>query len=1301
MFYFSKFLLPALLICGSLLHASDSAVTRYIQEKSSAVFRGDNLALKYYRTGGQNFLSADQKRQYGWCIVEANGKTVDGIRRAPQKNIVQFDYPSFPGLTQRFALQEDGTVRATLSAPDDIGSCRLQMRFFGEHFGKAQLLVDHRNFRLPPYREKAAFLHALYRGKAQKIVFFADLPDKRFEFVFDIPVEIKLDSIGGRWGIGLTIIPPPDAKSLSYRVILLREKNVCLDTPPREYTTRVGAYDFWREDHLRLPDRSAKNLLANSSFEQGFASLCAPPHGGGVVSRAVWEKKPIRIDTREAFDGAASLSILSDHRMAGLTQQIATHPVILEPGTYTVSFYAKTNCPGKQEIHFGSPKLPPGANIWDAKTRDNRIFSLTGQWERYTHTFRIDATQPHFFVFGANSPSPALCHIDAMQLEKGAVATAYEPAAAEGRLITSAPDNFLEAGKPVEARLEITTAHPGDSGTVETLVRNFQGTVVRAEKHDFCAGDNRKAFISLNLESMPPGIFTIENRYRLANGASRYEFYRFSVMHFLKNLHRHRFLFANVYIDPYCIRQYYPELLNRYRQIGIASRGAFVNTERLVAEEDAKYGVMPFSTALLRRDRSLEKNLPAPCAGFSVLSNVVWYETLSTEFRKTVYGSIVLPYSSPDALQSITRAAERRSRECPWVRIWCALNEPELNSPEFALDRVASESNFKQYAELELAVARGVRSGNPKALVGSSSTAVLNRDRLRSVDRLLTVLGDRLRYDCFVFHIYRDAPEYPDLDADLQAAFAMLKKHGYHNTPIYCSEGMHWKPYRMPGLISSHWVDVPWGPLSYDMGQQERIAAAKRARTWLVGLKNIDRVKQMNSSTNFGGFEMDFNLTPYANQKISNTLGRLLGNAVFKKEVHFSAKTRCYLFEDESHRPVAALWSCDPAVDNGNIQGPELTFHKLPDAELFDLMEAPQTFGKNMRLSSFPVFFRGKPGKTAELLAALEAAELADNSELAVSAVFETRLPSDYRLTFTNDRKRLLSGTVKIFDVSHKISLPPGKQWSLRGELPAILSDTRLCTELLRAEVRQEQPFPGMFTVQNEFAAVLARKAKISVDGEVDDWRGIPALPIDQRITERGAQRLAGTHRATLRLAWSPERLYLLCEVVDDVLKSNPRLQPFDGWRSDSMQVFFDAAADGRTNPRPELGNDDWSYGIYLTPGTFAPYVYRHAVPDIQLTEGIGGLRQNTVADDVECAFRRTANGYRFELGFPVRALLPFRPAVGRALGIGILLNNQNSDAKTPQSRLVWGLRAELYNQLPARWPLVILTDGNTGNTMK
>lgn len=181
MFYFSKLLLPALLICGSLLHASDSAVTRYIQQKSSVAFRGDNLALKYYRTGGQNFLSADQKRQYGWCIVEANGKTVDGIRRAPQKNIVQFDYPSFPGLTQRFALQEDGTVRTTLSAPDGIGSCRLQMRFFGEHFGKAQLLVDHRNFRLPPYREKAAFLHALYRGKAQKIVFFADLPDKRFE----------------------------------------------------------------------------------------------------------------------------------------------------------------------------------------------------------------------------------------------------------------------------------------------------------------------------------------------------------------------------------------------------------------------------------------------------------------------------------------------------------------------------------------------------------------------------------------------------------------------------------------------------------------------------------------------------------------------------------------------------------------------------------------------------------------------------------------------------------------------------------------------------------------------------------------------------------------------------------------------------------------------------------------------------------------------------------------------------------------------------------------------------------------
>ena len=38
MFYFSKFLLPALLICGSRLHASDSAVTRYIQQKRKVLY---------------------------------------------------------------------------------------------------------------------------------------------------------------------------------------------------------------------------------------------------------------------------------------------------------------------------------------------------------------------------------------------------------------------------------------------------------------------------------------------------------------------------------------------------------------------------------------------------------------------------------------------------------------------------------------------------------------------------------------------------------------------------------------------------------------------------------------------------------------------------------------------------------------------------------------------------------------------------------------------------------------------------------------------------------------------------------------------------------------------------------------------------------------------------------------------------------------------------------------------------------------------------------------------------------------
>lgn len=1272
--------------------------TRIVHWKVAEILQGSSVALNLFANGEANLFSPDLKQRYGGLTVMFGTKALSGKRSPWEKDSCFFTYPDAAGLVQRFTLRPDGRIRIELDKPAGQ-EVFWNLSLIGEFFGGAAIRIDDRQFRLPPHDEKAQFYNRLYDGPAKRITFFPDVPEKTFSFEFPAGCQARLGSSGGHYGVALRLAPTAaDAAKLE---MILEPGTVEIGNvpAPQGYTLKAGAYDFWSVDRLRLPDRRGKNLLGNNSFEQGFASLWFP-HGGGMFSRKLWDTKPIRVNDADAFAGSSSLEILSDDPKGELVQSVATHAVILTPGEYTLSFYAKSDRPGKQTLQLGAPELPPGANYWDPKTHVRRSFSLTGEWQRFSYTFRTQVARPQYFQLAAASSEPAVCRIDAMQLERGPEATAYAPAPAEGRLLTAAPDNFLEFGAKADAKLQITVAKPGEAGRVETVVRDFFGKEVRRFANPFAANQSGKAEVALNLEDMPRGIFTVENRYTFPDGRNSYEFTRFAVMSFLDNTHPHKSMFANAYIDPFGVHQYYPEVLDRYRKIGIGARAAFANTEKLVADEAAKYGVDTFSTMMLRGDANLVKGMPKPCYGMTVLNNIVWYESPSVDRRRVDYATITLPGATPEKLKEIEKASARKAAEAPWVKIWGAINEAEGWMPEFAHSRFASDENYRQYVELELAVARGVRAGNPKAMVGNSSTSCLFQDRVETLDKLLTTVGDRFRYDCFITHTYREAPEYPDLDKDFEALFAMLARHGYKDTPVYCPEGMHWKPYRMPGLIHVDWVDVPWGPFTYDMGHAERISTAWRARQWLIGLKHQDRVKLMNSSTNFWGFDMDCNLTPFADQKVPNTLGRLLGDAMFVREVRYSPKARCYLFEDGEKRPVAVLWSCAPEVDRGEKAGPEWIVPAKPDAQLFDLMEAEGAFPESgrLRLSPFPVFLRGKPGRTAEMVKLLENSELAFDGEAAAASRFTVIPPDRFAIAFTNGGRHVVAGTIELGGKKSELSLNPGENRSFTAALPAVLSSERLAFESLAAVFTQREPRPGKFTLRDEFSGVLARRAAITVDGSAEDWKGIPALEICQRLIDARGQVATGKSpeqdcSATLRIAWSAEKLYLAVEVTDDKLAVIPRGLPGQGWRNDSLQFFLDPFADGRNSGAPGPGPDDWSYGVYPEPDTLKPYVYRHRVPDYQLTEGFAGARVDTIDAETESAFRRTERGYFYEVALPKRALMPLVLKPGAQFGLGVMVNDQDSDAAMPHLRLVWGAQAFAYNDRPDLWPQVILAE--------
>jgi hypothetical protein len=227
-----------------------------------------------------------------------------------------------------------------------------------------------------------------------------------------------------------------------------------------------------------------------------------------------------------------------------------------------------------------------------------------------------------------------------------------------------------------------------------------------------------------------------------------------------------------------------------------------------------------------------------------------------------------------------------------------------------------------------------------------------------------------------------------------------------------------------------------------------------------------------------------------------------------------------------------------------------------------------------------------------------------------------------------------------------------------------------------------------------------AKKApgNITVDGKLDDWRGIPAIPVNRRI--RGKKMIMtgkfpdnNDFSAGYRICWTHDKLYIAVEVKDNKLGYQKRMLR-QGWKNDSLQLFFDPFADGHDAEENSCGPDDWEYGIFIKDKSPQLDVYRYRTPDVQLTRGTLGAKPGTVADDVQGVFRKTDDGYIYELAFSADSLMPFQLRAGNTIGLGMLLNDSDDPAEQePASRLTNTSRKGMPNNRPDLWPLVLLID--------
>jgi len=659
-------------------------------------------------------------------------------------------------------------------------------------------------------------------------------------------------------------------------------------------------------------------------------------------------------------------------------------------------------------------------------------------------------------------------------------------------------------------------------------------------------------------------------------------------------------------------------------------------------------------------------------------------------------------------------------KACPWIDNWSLYHESGGGA-----FKVLAERDYDGFAKLLIATYKGVKRADPAkiAFLDGGPCNMMPDGGIRDIDLWLNSankLAPDVRFDAFAIHPYRQTPESPDLDADAAALFKVLEKHGYLTAPVYWNEGIYYTPWNIPewGLIPyqgcsmDHWSA---GTPTYHMGWGERISSAYTARSWLVALKYGDRVRQF---TAWGlRLMIDSYLAPsMAVAKIPNTLGRLLGNSTFKKDIRFAVNCRAYVFDDGTGRPVAALWSYFPMVDRGFEPSPvaKINFAGMKP-EFIDLMENQVFVARDSKgiaevpVTPFPLFIRGRKGELDALCLALGEVVLTGSTEFALAVDMKLKSRNAASISFCNQISRNFQGTASIgvgdSRQERKLELAENASSVVDIALPEPVPQDEIGRITIPVEVREN----GGDTIKKEFSlrafSVARRKAQIEFDGKFEAWKEIPAIKLDNRRiykTKLGTSSVPvnyktgypGDIEAETRMAWDKDFLYLYVKVVDDKpFFPKGSAGPGGDWSYDSLQIYIDTLGDNaRRKNKAIFDSNDYNYDVSMTAETGKVNVYRRVAPEQQLAGGLDAPKPDTVEPDVKAKITLTADGYVYEIAFPRRLIAPLKLEENSFFRIGLMVNDNDGEGRkgglvnteTPDS--------EPYSN-PEQWAGVLLVD--------
>jgi len=774
--------------------------------------------------------------------------------------------------------------------------------------------------------------------------------------------------------------------------------------------------NVWDVDKLHFPDYGAcSNLVQNPSFEAGLRYWAYRTFAEGAIPlkhAAVYE-----LDGKEAHSGLNSLRIKALPFNNPLP--LGTYPLPFVPGEkYTLSFYAKGA--GDKPLSLWVEGRGQSPNLFERLT-----FEVGKEWKRYSAAF---VPKEKFAVIyfraklaGDTNAAEGVVWLDDIQVDKGEMTGFVQPPLA-AELQSAARGNFLEFGQPPDLRLAIQ-ALPGARGAVALSVEDFFFRKIFEHEYAFAADAKGKALVSLEALNGKiagdklRGLFSVTAAFKIDGIARPFnDYFRFSVMNFLENKHKNKNIFNLTY--QYSLQAGGPDMerfVERERAIGIGS----IAYEFISSGIDMEYALDE------ERVRLLEK-YGFDCLGGRPVQSMHGKTSKISEEN----GTIVMDdlknrvYPSDEELAVFENICAVKAKNRSWNKMW-------FFSGESNPGMMPLESHPESFAKFLLATLRGVKKGNPEAkvLIEGGPWTIAPDAGGKWMERYIQdtkKLDPSARFDGAAGHFYCNFPEQYDLDVNIGEFIKMLDRNGHGKWPVYLSEGGNYCPISIPSEGLSPYVvhsGNPWyiAPLSYHMGRAERISAAFSARNWLAGLKYQDNVKIMNDFMTPNRY-MDIDFTPRAFDKIPNTLGRILGDASFYRDIRFAPDCRCYVFKDDkTGAPIAAIWGHKESVDRWKQEPPVYRFDfGKQDLTFIDLMENEVNFSKNpegntlIPMSPFPLFIKGTPGTEQKLCDAIAAAVPATGSAGGVEVSAFPNAEGKATVVFKNTFSREYSDEAKI-----------------------------------------------------------------------------------------------------------------------------------------------------------------------------------------------------------------------------------------------------------------------------------------------